>query len=249
MRFLGTGVGRFSLTLAKTPATQLLLRSLQRYVKTIAVYDWLRQTIRLACAPAEVIEGDARCLPDGLGTFDLVLTSPPYLPASSGRESYAKARAPSLIALGIKDPQQVDSLVDGSIGSMDGQLDETAALTVAEQQLVSWLQADPLRSIKATPTARYFLDMRRSFDQLATALRPGGIAVVVSGKQSTFYHFQSRQPLYVVPAAELLAEEAMQAGLLVEGLLDVQLQKSNRNARPRSLDDYYETLIRLRRPG
>jgi len=29
----------------------------------------------------------------------------------------------------------------------------------------------------------------------------------------------------------------------------VQLNKSNRNARPRSLDDYYETLIVLKQPA
>ena len=49
-------------------------------------------------------------------------------------------------------------------------------------------------------------------------------------------------------AAELLAEEANNVGFEIEGLHDIQLQKSNRNARPRSLDDYYETLIVLRRP-
>jgi len=34
----------------------------------------------------------------------------------------------------------------------------------------------------------------------------------------------------------------------VEALHDIKLFKSNANARPRSLDDYYETLIMLRKP-
>ncbi|HLZ70922.1 MAG TPA: hypothetical protein VKV26_13555 [Dehalococcoidia bacterium] len=52
-----------------------------------------------------------------------------------------------------------------------------------------------------------------------------------------------------MPAAEILAAEACDAGFAVESLIDVQLTKSNRNARPRSLDEYYETLIVLRQPG
>jgi hypothetical protein len=80
-------------------------------------------------------------------------------------------------------------------------------------------------------------------------MRPGGLAVIVNGKQSTFYRFSTREPLYTVPSAELLAEEAERTGLTVEALHDVELKKANLNARPRSLDDYFETLIVLRKPG
>jgi methylase of polypeptide subunit release factors len=249
MRFLGTGVGRFSLTFAKTPAPQIFARSLRRYVKTAATFEWLRDTVRLRLAEAPVIEADARHLPDGLGKFDILLTSPPYLPASSGRESYAKARAPSLIALGMKDHYDIDQLVDGSVGSMGGYRVELAELTDDERHLVEWLRCDSLRAIKAEPTARYFLEMRQAFVEMARVLQPGGLAVVVSGKQSTFYNFSTREALYVVRSAEMLADEAERAGLLVDALHDVQLLKSNMNARPRSLDDYFETLIILRKPG
>ena len=249
MRFLGTGVGRFSLTLARTPAPQIFARSLSRQVKGAAAVDWLRRVVRLQLADAQVLQADARRLPDGLGDFDLVLTSPPYLPASSGRESYARARAPSLIALGIKDHDEVDDLVDDSIGSMDGQGGGLGELTAGEHDLVAWLQRDPLRRIKAEPTARYFSEMRQAFSEMARVLRPGGLAVVVSGKCSTFYSYATREVLYVARSAELLAEEAQRSGFLVDALHDVQLQKANKNARPRSLDEYYETLIILQKPG
>lgn len=90
--------------------------------------------------------------------------------------------------------------------------------------------------------------MRKALQQMYQCLRSGALAVIVSGKQSTFYQFSTREELYVVQSAEILAEEAQAIGFTVESLHDVQLQKSNKNARPRSLDDYYETLIFLRKP-
>ncbi len=247
MRFLGTGVGRFSLTFAKNSIPNIFAKSLRKYVKVVATCEWLKQTIDLRFADTDVVVTDARCIPDSVGNFDILVTSPPYLPAASGRESYAKARAPSLIALGMVTSNGADDLAEGSIGSMNEDGVELESLTNDEYDLVKWLQEDKLRAIKAKSTARYFLDMRRSFIEMHRVLRPGSLAVVVSGKQSTFYEFSSREPLYIVPSAELLATEAYSVGFEVEALLDIKLQKSNQNARPRSLDDYYETLIVLRR--
>jgi len=249
MRFLGTGVGRFSLTFSRTPLAGLFARSLARYVKGIAAVGWLRETLPLDLAGADVLAADARAIPAEVGRFDLLVTSPPYLPASSGRESYARARAPSLIALGLASADELDVLAGRSIGSMDGEAVDAGRLLPAEREVVEWLRSDDLRAIKAAPTARYFLDMRRAFAEMRRVLLPGARAVVVTGRQSTFYRFATREALYVVPAAAILAEEARAAGFAVDALHDVQLKKANMNARPRSLDDYYETLIVLRRPG
>lgn len=248
MRFMGTGVGRFSLTFPKMSLTQMFIKSLKHYVKVAATCEWLRQTIHLPFADAQVLAADTRNIPETLGQFDILVTSPPYLPASSGRESYAKARAPSLIALGMRNHEDVDDLVDDSIGSMDGNGTGIEALLEDERRVVEWLRQDELRAIKAEPTARYFLDMRRTYQQMFRVLRPGAFAVVVSGKTSTFYQFSTRDALLVVNAAELLAQEAEGIGFEIVALHDIQLNKSNRNARPRSLDAYYETLIVLRRP-
>ncbi|HEY7350097.1 MAG TPA: hypothetical protein VH599_17395 [Ktedonobacterales bacterium] len=248
MRFLGTGVGRFSLTFAKASLTQMFSVSLAHYVKVAATCEWLRQTIHLAFADTEIVAADTRNIPEQVGRFDIVVTSPPYLPASSGRESYAKARAPSLIALEMRNHVDVDDLVDDAIGSMDGGGIGSDELTAEERRVVDWLRQDELRAIKAEPTARYFLDMRLTFEQMYRALLPGALAVVVSGKTSTFYQFATRDPLQVVNVAEILADEAERKGFEVEALHDIQLDKANRNARPRSLDAYYETLIVLRKP-
>jgi len=248
MRFLGTGVGRFSLTFTKTSIPQFFSKSLQKYAKVAATSEWLRNTVHLRFADAQVVKADARHLPDDLGTFNILLTSPPYLPASSGRESYAKARAPSLIALGMKKPEEVEDLIDESVGSMYGGDVTFDQLMEHERDLVEWLQQDDLRSIKALPTARYFMDIRRAFAEMRRIMRPGAYCIVVSGKQSTFYKFSTRETLYTAPAARMLADEAEQVGFEVESLQDLQLVKLNKNARPRSLDDYYETIITLRNP-
>jgi DNA modification methylase len=248
MRFMGTGVGRFSLTFTHASLIQMFLKSIEHYVKVIATYEWLQENIQLRFADAQVLTADTRSMPDGLGQFDILVTSPPYLPASSGRESYTKARAPSLIALGLRSHEDVDDLVDDTIGSMNGGEVDTDELMEDERNVVEWLRGDELREIKAEPVARYFLDMRQAFMEMYRVLRPGALAVVVSGRTSTFYQYSTRTALYVVNCAEILANEARRAGFEVEALHHIQLFKSNMNARPRSLDDYYETLIMLRRP-
>ncbi len=248
MRFLGTGVGRFSLSFAKSEINEMFVRSLERSAKTSALSEWVRDTLRVKFATAQTIEADSRSVPLTLGKFDILVTSPPYVPASSGRESYAQARAPSLVALGLRSASSVKKLADESIGAMNGQEVNLEELTQMQRGIVQWLQSDKLRAIKAFPTAQYFLDMRMAFRQMHSYLSPGALAVVVSGKQSTFYQFATRKPLHMIPSAEILADEACNAGFELEMTHDVQLQKANANARPRSLDDYYETLIVLRKP-
>jgi hypothetical protein len=248
MRFLGTGVGRFSLRFTKASIPQSFSKALRKYVRVVEAIDWVKSTLKIELADAEILQGDTRSLSERIGEFDVLLTSPPYLPAASGRESYSKARAPSLIALGMEDEKSVNNLIDGVVGSMKKESVDRASLTDEELDLVEWLENDDLRNIKAEPTARYFEDMRKTFQEMHKLLKPGGLAIMVSGKQSTFYEFESRETLYVVESADLLAEEARISGFEVEKLQDVKLQKSNRNARPRSLDDYYETLIYLREP-
>jgi len=254
MRFLGTGVGRFALSFAVTSMVKHFGTALTQYVKVAATCQWLRETLHLELADAQVVTADTRHIPntlepDELGLFDVLVTSPPYMPASSGRESYARAHAPSLIALGMRRHDDIDFLVDESIGSMEGNGVDLSLLRSEERAVVDWLAADDLRAIKAAPSARYFLDMRATFAEMRRVLSPGALAVVVSGKESTFYQLSTRTALQVVAVAKLLAAEAESVGFSVESLIDVQLNNSNRNARPRSLDDYYETLIVLRQPG
>lgn len=248
MRFLGTGAGRFSLTFSKRTIPEMLAASASETARAAAAAEWLRERLALSLGQGSVVCADARRLPAGIGRFDAIVTSPPYLPASSGRESYAMARAPSLLALGIAGPRDVQDIAEEAVGAMTAPQAPTYHLTPREREVVRWLARDPLRAPKAMPTARYFVDMRAAFRQMRRVLRPGGWAVVVSGKESVFYRFASRETLCTVPSAELLAEEAALAGFQIMMLHDIELRKADRNARPRSLDRYYETLIMLRRP-
>lgn len=243
-RFMGTGSGRFSLTFSKTPLHILFSRALDNQLHSLVAWEWLRDTLDLSLAQSTSLQGDARHLSD-LPMFDLMVTSPPYLPASSGRESYAKARMPSLLALGIETSDSVDALVDSAVGSMDDFVFGDYQPTEDVLDLVHWLEHDSLRQVKAQPTARYFADMYSTFKAMKQHLNPSGKIVLVSGRQSTFYENQSREVLRAVPVADMLASEAERAGLVVDRLVHVPLRKGNRNARPRSLDEYDETLIFL----
>ena len=245
MRVLGTGSGRFSLTFAKTPLSEMLYRSIRQSVKTAAAAEWMKDALNISVPNASALVADARRLPIQNKSIDIIVTSPPYLPASSGRESYAKARAVSLRTIGAWD---VDNLISNAVGSMSAENIDISSLSRKEADAVVWLQNDESRRIKAAPTAHYFMDMRASFHEMYRVMKKGGFAALVSGKQSAFYKFSTRELLYVVPAAEILAESAQDAGFCLHKLVDIQLKKSNRNARPRSLDDYYETIIMLRKP-
>lgn len=251
MRFLGTGVGRFSLTLAVASITRMFEQNIRVLPKKIAAWHWLEQQLGLTAAEAKAKIGDARNLDqeEPTASVDLIVTSPPYLPASSGRESYAKARAPSLMAIGLADNAAIERLDQDAVGSMNGDIQSAPRLPEHAQALVAWLQSNELRSIKAAPSQRYFADMYDCFHGIHHVLKPGGRCLMVVAKQHTFYTFATREALFTARSAEVLAEEAQRSKLIVEDMIDVQLVKANRNARPRSLDDYYETILVLRKPG
>ncbi|HZQ38428.1 MAG TPA: hypothetical protein VFD32_21045, partial [Dehalococcoidia bacterium] len=183
MRFLGTGVGRFALEPARPSVTALYRRRREAIARAATLNARVLAGAGLALrAPAAALIGDARALPLADGAVSAVLTSPPYLPASSGRENYLRSKAPSLLALGLLDAAGLETLDRRATGSMHAAAgDGGIPLLPGEARLIAWLAADPLRAIKAEPSRRYFADLRRALDEMRRVLQPGGRAAVVVG--------------------------------------------------------------------
>lgn len=113
--------------------------------------------------------------------------------------------------------------------------------------LYEWLKNDELRSIKAIPTYIYYVMLKKALQESYRVLMCGGLAVYIIGKESVFYKFSTREVLYRVKCDLIFKDIAISCGFVVEEKIDVQLDKKNRNARPRSLDSYYETVFLLRK--
>jgi len=255
MRFLGTGSGRFSLRFSKKTSVEILIESLKVHKHIAEALSWTKESGLLpeGTRPVQAKVGDARDL-DYTEEADAVLTSPPYLPASSGRESYAKHRTLSLLAVGNHVAADIDLIVQKSVGTAEllkgdafQQTYPIHDLSDTERFVLSWLQKDPLRQSKTPAFAQYFIDIRSALAATHRALKPGSRAVFVVGKQSTFYEFSSKKPLLVVPLSEIFATSAEKTGFAIEKVIDIRLAKRTPNARPRSLDDYFETVLILRK--
>lgn len=192
------------------------------------------------------IQGDARQIPLSSESVDSVVTSPPYMPASSGRENYLKSKAYAMTVLGLIAPDTINALEAAQIGSIQ-RTEQIRDLPPEIVEVIEWMQRDRTRCVKAAATASYFVDIRKSLREIQRVLKSGGKCAYVVARRHVFYRYQSREVVRVVENAELTAELARQAGLEVVDCIHVELQKQNTVARPRSLDAYYETVLLLRK--
>ncbi|GIV08222.1 MAG: hypothetical protein KatS3mg019_0313 [Fimbriimonadales bacterium] len=245
-RFLGLGYGRFSLTIQPRSVRQMFLENLQYLSRALAAWQWLRVHTGVTPATITVLQGDARQLPLEDTSVECVVTSPPYMPASSGRESYLKSKAYAMIALGLITPDAVDTLEAEQIGSVQ-RADTIADLPPMAQEVVLWMQNDPTRCVKAAATASYFADLRASLREIQRVLKPGGKCAYVVARRHVFYRYRSREIVRIVESADITAQLAQQAKLQLVEPIHVELHKQNSVARPRSLDAYYETALLLQK--
>lgn len=250
LRFLGTGHGRFAIELRKTALADLFFSHVQRMIRAIQAIQALER--RLGPAPAAACfarMGDALDIAVPPSSVDLIITSPPYLPAASGRENYTLGKAASLLALDLLPELELKSLNDALVGSMAAPSDlDAAGLPDSARAFVEWLRNDPGRNIKADPSLRYYQDVKRALQEMQRVLRPGAVAAVVVARSHTFYRYATREVLYTAQNAEIIEEIARGAGLGVDRVLHLKLNKHNAVARPRSRDAYYESILLLRKP-
>jgi len=249
MRFLGIGVGRFALEMHRRSVMELFVKQVAEQAQTVRCIRWFAERGLYPDTPAHVLQADARRLPLADESFDVVITSPPYLPASSGRENYVRSKAAALISLDIMSREQVEALDRAAVGSTttDNGAARYEALPAHARELLEWLDSDDLKRIKHQPTLEYFRDMALAFGEMRRVLRGGGTAAVVVSKQSQFYEYSTRKPTFTARTAEILGDLAEAAGLEVAEALEVELDKRLAVARPRSLDAYYETILLLRK--
>ena len=246
---MGTGVGRFALEVRKTGLDRLIRRSIEEALRQSVRFQALRGAYDVQFAQARVEQGNAGALPLPDESQGAILTSPPYLPAASGREAYLFSKSIALTALGLMSVEAIESGRQAVMGSMQADAERFHALPKGVTELVDWLANDELRAIKAQPTLAYYQDLQRALIESHRVLRPGGTACWVIGKESVFYTFKSRKVLRRVPCDVFFTQIAEYAGFEVIETLDIELQKRNLNARPRSKDPYFETAILLKKQG
>lgn len=246
-RFLGLGYGRFSLNIRPGRIAEMFSSNLDYLARSVAVWQWLRKAANLPSVPSEIQLGDARSLPYGDGAFDFAVTSPPYMPASSGRENYLKSKALAMTALGLIGAEEVDAYEQRQVGSVH-RSDGLDSLPPKAREAVEWMASDEVRQVKAAATASYFVDLAQSLREIRRVLRSGGRCAMVIARQHTFYRYKSRDVVRVIDNADIVSELAGVNGLEVENAIHVELNKQNTVARPRSLDAYYEAVLILKRP-
>jgi hypothetical protein len=256
-RFIGVGNGKYTIEIIKQSLLERLKEKIERALQLIDVFSDLKNLLHVSFGSVTVKCGDART---GLSWPALpakifVPTSPPYLPASSGREHYSSSRALAFAVLGLR-------------GSEAGYFDtnicmrpESVLGTAPEaNRLMAYLlsdaseDADPQRDAmrferKAIPTAHYLADIERFGDSLVQTADSCTLALVVADKH-TFYSHKRSEIEHVVDCALMYSEILAKVGIKMEEEIELQLLKSAASrAKPRSTDDYHEAVLVCRVRG
>jgi predicted SnoaL-like aldol condensation-catalyzing enzyme len=131
----------------------------------------------------ELVLGDSRQELTSLGTFDLIISSPPYCT----RIDYAVATTPELLALGGLGDSEFSALRRQIIGSVVTDKAEPSSDVSRSPTLRRTLEAIRQHHTKAASTyyaryfTKYFNDLALSLHQLVRAARGGHIVLVVQG--------------------------------------------------------------------
>jgi DNA modification methylase len=247
IRMMGTGVGRFAFEIQKTKLNTLVEGNINYSLKCSKVIELLNQIYNFSFKSPKIVNGNATNTNLNNESIDLIITSPPYLPASSGREDYLIGKSISLTALNLMNESDIYTADTLSVGSMKNLNGHRNGLPNSVYNLYDWLYQDDLRNIKAQPTLSYYQDIKKSLEENYRILKKNGKAIYIIGKETVFYTFKTREVLYRVECDTIFNEIALKVGFTINEVINIELDKKNKNARPRSLDKFYESAIILQK--
>ena len=255
-RFVGVGNGRYTVEVLKQPITDRLQNKSQRCREIAATFQELQTATPFPLGTTSAILGDARDAESwGLSRpADLIVTSPPYLPASSGREHYAAARALSFQVLGVSSDETPNSILGEShptgrdVDIISHFPESTALLDYLAADTDGDPQRDAMRGLrKLEPTKAYLMGMLDFFEAARQHLSSDGYLLLVVANQHTFYSHRRSVVEHMVDGERLYSELASAKGFEHVETIRMQLVKSSASrARPRAKDDYYEAVLVLR---
>lgn len=247
VRMMGTGSGRFALEIGKTGLSSLILSDLRNVVKALNTISILKSEYHLNIERSVVVNGNAikRTIPDN--SVDMIITSPPYIPASSGREDYLVGKLTSMKALGLYSESSFDACAQSSVGSMSAKSDDLDEMPSSVVDLYNWLINDDLRNIKAQPIIAYYKSIKAALKEDRRTIKDNGKIIYIIGKETLFYNSATKEVLYRVACDEIFIEIANSVGLRVEEVINIELDKRDNIARPRGTDKYYECAIIMTR--
>lgn len=269
-RFVGIGNGRYTIEVVNQRITDRFSKKVASTLALCDAFEWLEKRCEVEFGKSLAFRASATSFhPPGEQPINICLTSPPYLPASSGREHYAAARALALSLTGLDEVWQSGKLsfVGAAISTISSPLD-VSALTPAGQSLLNYLlsdtdrtdtQRDPMRfERKAIPTWHYLIDIEKFLTELRGKIKSDGVCLLVVASQHTFYSHRRQQEAkqtgngassieYVANGNELYGQIAERAGWELAEEIKMELVKSTTSmARPRSSDEYYESVLVLK---
>ena len=253
LRFVGIGNGRFTFDVAKTSVLEMFAQKAYQSLAVCETFAWLK-CCGVNFGKVEVFRDTASNISSicGNGSVDLVVTSPPYIPASSGREHYARARAIPLILTGAATLEELDTIDGQFVGEMATNLNLSEDIVDMPEKVLEtllFLKGDIQRQPKYLPTLQYYRDIRSVLGNVKKSLSENGRALFIVADSHTFYIHKTKKVIHTVDATKALCEIGVQAGLEVEEVINVPLKKSGGpNARPRSTDEYAESVIVFRHP-
>lgn len=251
LRWMGTGDNRFALEISKRRLTSVFAAHVKYIQNRVEVLEAFKNAGMLKDLPIPVVHvSDAREFKYPIKVEGIV-TSPPYLPASSGRETYLRSRAPALAMLGLMTEQEILKKEENILGTIIPKIGDVkvaeACVPESVKDLVNWMLPQRARGPKAIPTLEYFEGLRQVGLNIAESLTDCGRAAIVISAKHQFYALTTREIVrefdMVDALRELYTHPNYKINLKLEKVYNIELPKLDFVQRPASKGAYSEAIL------